>query len=209
MEGIICFLASYLVGSINPAYIIGKLKGFDIRERGSGNAGGSNTFIVIGKAAALLVIFFDIFKSYGIITLFHKMLFPKFRYSFPLSATGVILGHIYPVFMKFRGGKGLACMIGSAIALDIKVFLVLLVGELILLFILDYIFAVATTLSIVLPFSYWYVTKDVAGMAIMFIITIPVLTRHIENFKRTRAGKELHFSYIWKKDEELDRINAN
>lgn len=112
MNTVVCFLLGYFVGTINPSYFLGRIKGVDIRKKGSGNAGGSNALILFGKTAGVLCSLFDIFKAFLMIRL-TEHLFPDFPLAFPLTACAVILGHIFPFYMKFRGGKGLACLGGG------------------------------------------------------------------------------------------------
>ena len=99
-------LIGYGFGNINPAYIISRIKGFDIRQRGSGNAGASNVALTIGKKAAVLTALFDIFKSAAANVIVYK-LFPELPCSHILGGAFCILGHIFPVIMGFRGGKDL------------------------------------------------------------------------------------------------------
>ena len=118
MAAIQSILIGYLFGGINPAYIIGKLKGIDIRKSGTKNPGASNAAIVMGAKTGVLIALFDILKAVTAINL-AKFLFPFFSYSLELAGVGCILGHMYPVFMEFHGGKGVACLAGLIIAFDI------------------------------------------------------------------------------------------
>ena len=93
-----CILIGYLIGTINPAYIIGKLRGIDVRKEGSKNAGASNAFIIFGKVLGIFVVFFDIGKACFAIAL-TDTLFPTFTWSYALTASACILGHIFPFYM--------------------------------------------------------------------------------------------------------------
>ena len=115
MDVFLSFLLGYAVGMINPSYIIGRIRGFDIRKRGSGNAGGSNALITMGKVIGLLCILFDLAKA-ALVTWGAARIFPECALSFPAAAVGVVLGHVFPPYMKFRGGKGFACLGGAILA---------------------------------------------------------------------------------------------
>lgn len=208
MQIIFCALLGYLFGNINPAFILAKFKGFDIRKRGSGNAGASNTVITIGKKAGLLVALFDIFKAFAA-SLLAAYLFPQIKYAKILSGSCCILGHIFPVLMKFHGGKGLASLGGTILAFNPWIFASLLVFEIILGFSIDYVCVVPVTGSLIFTLIYSLITGDPVGTLIISIISIVILFKHIENFKRIQNGTEAHISFLWKKEQEIARIRKN
>ncbi|MBQ8433077.1 MAG: glycerol-3-phosphate acyltransferase [Clostridia bacterium] len=205
MSALGCILLGYLIGGINPAYLIGRRRGFDIRKRGSGNAGASNAVIVMGKKVGVLSALFDIFKSFLTVRL-SAWLFPTFAYATILAGVACILGHMYPVFLGFRGGKGLACLGGMILAYDWAFFLALLSSELILVLIVDYICVVPITASIIFPVVYALRSKNLIGTLILLVSTFFILLKHIENLKRIRKGTEAHFSFLWKRDQEIERL---
>lgn len=208
MQIIFCALLGYLFGNINPAFILAKFKGFDIRKRGSGNAGASNTVITIGKKAGLLVALFDIFKAFAA-SLLAAYLFPQIKYAKILSGSCCILGHIFPVLMKFHGGKGLASLGGTILAFNPWIFASLLAFEIILGFSIDYVCVVPVTGSLIFTLIYSLITGDPVGTLIISIISIVILFKHIENFKRIQNGTEAHISFLWKKEQEIARIRKN
>ena len=99
---------SYLIGSINFAYLVAKYKKLDISSSGSGNPGTSNVMRTIGKKYAAIVLIGDVFKGFIPIFLFDENLL--------LCGFAAVIGHIYPIFYKFKGGKGVATYIGVYIA---------------------------------------------------------------------------------------------
>ena len=103
MKYLICVLIGYLIGSINPSYIISKLCGGDIREKGSGNAGASNALIVYGKLIGVFCALFDIGKAFFAVWLMRSA-FSDLPLVFALTAVACILGHVFPFYMRFRGG---------------------------------------------------------------------------------------------------------
>lgn len=214
MAYMICALGSYLVGTINPSYIIARIKGFDIRKSGSGNAGGSNAVITMGGKIGALCALLDILKAYVVVTLTVKY-FPEYIYVRSISSVSVILGHMYPFYMGFKGGKGLACLGGSILAYDPMLFVVMLALALIIAFVTDYIVFVPLTVSVIYPLIYCYMDHKVLGTReaiistlILFISTVFMYHRHFVNIKRIKNGTEAHLSYLWKKDKELERIKG-
>lgn len=208
MQVVLCSLIGYLFGNINAAYIISKLKGFDIRDRGSGNAGASNVIITIGKKAGLITAVFDITKA-AVASSVAAYLFPRMRFAHILGGSSCIIGHIFPVFMKFHGGKGLACLAGMIISYNPHIFLLLLMIEMILGFGIDYICVVPTTGSMLFTGIYAFMTGDAAGTMILAAVSMIILYKHIENLHRIQLGTEAHISFLWKKDQEIERIKHN
>lgn len=110
---VLCLLIGYGLGSISTSYLYGKARGIDVREHGSGNAGTTNTLRVMGRKAGAIVLAGDMLKTFLAILLtwliFHWF-FPDMDYLLRIyTGAGVILGHDYPFYMKFKGGKGIAC----------------------------------------------------------------------------------------------------
>lgn len=200
-----CMLIGYLIGTFNPAFLIAKLRGFDIREKGSGNAGASNAVITMGKLTGLFIALFDIFKAYFAIRLSQR-LFPDLACAAELTGVFTILGHIFPAAMGFRGGKGLACLGGMVLAFHAGVFWVMLLGEVVLALIVDYICVVPITASIIFPFVYWFFTHRIFGTVLYLLLAPLFLYKHMENLRRIHAGTEAKFSYLWSKDEEVLRM---
>ena len=205
---LICIIVGYLIGGINPAYIISRLRGFDIRKRGSGNAGASNAMITMGKAVGVFSGLFDIAKA-ALCVLLARVLFPNIGYAAALAGGACIFGHIFPVTMGFHGGKGLACLGGMILAYNPFVFIIALAIELVLVLIIDYICVVPITASIAFPFINFAMTRDPVTTVIYCLPPIVMLFKHIENLKRIHEGKEVHFSYLWKGKKELDRVGLN
>lgn len=221
---LLCILFGYLIGGINPSYIIGRIRGFDIRKKGSGNAGASNAVIVMGKTVGVLIAIFDILKAataYWLATL----IFTDLTYAAEIAGVACILGHMFPAYMKFKGGKGLACLGGVLLGMDWRFFLAVLATEILLCILVNYICIVPITASIAMPIAYglfgaqgvapWFMQAENgwAGAAILSIATVAMLLRHIQNIRRIARGTEMHFSYLWMKEDaklaERQRIQQN
>ena len=208
MAIVISALFGYLIGGINPAYLIAKYKGFDIRKRGSGNAGASNAVITMGKKVGAISAILDIFKAYLAVTI-AGVLFPNVSLAKVVMGISCILGHIFPIYMRFRGGKGLASLGGVILAFHPIVFVILLSVELIIVLIVDYICIVPITASVAFPFIYMSMTKDSIGAILYGLLAIVIFSKHIENLKRIRSGTEAHFSFLWRRKKEIERLGGN
>ena len=205
MQYIFCLLIGYMIGTLNPSYMLAKLHGFDIRARGSGNAGASNALMLLGKTRGIVCALFDIIKAAFAIWLC-EMLFPTRTYAYAVTAVSCVLGHIFPFYMHFRGGKGLACLAGSILIFDWRVFLIMLAGAIVVALMTNYICFVPMTASVIFPVIYGMIRKDVLGALILCILIPIILYKHRENIRRIRAGKEMRLSFLWNKDKELERL---
>lgn len=115
-ERLVSLMIGYFLGIIQTSYLIGKTKGIDIRKHGSGNAGTTNAIRIMGKKIGVITFLCDCFKCIIAVILVHFL----FKESFPTyirllrlyAATGAILGHNFPFYLKFKGGKGIACTAG-------------------------------------------------------------------------------------------------
>ena len=208
MQYVLCALIGYLVGMVNPAYILAKIHGFDIRERGSGNAGASNALILFGKMSGVLCAAFDIAKAAGVVWL-TRVLIAEGARSFAVTASACILGHIFPLHMGFRGGKGLSCLAGVILAYDLRVFGIMLACAVLIALISGYICFVPMTAAVAFPVVYGCMTPDAVGVALLLIVAGVVILRHTENLRRIRAGRELRLSYLWNKERERERMRAH
>ena len=203
----ICILVGFFVGGINPAYIIGRFKGFDIRKRGSGNAGASNAVIVMGKGIGIFSAVFDIAKAFLCVKL-AELLCPQLKVAKVICGSACVLGHIFPPLMRLKGGKGLACLGGMILALDWVMFLILLAVELVLVLIVDYICIVPITASVAYPFLFVLRGGSIVGALVLGIVAVTMLGKHVENIRRIAKGEEAHFSFLWNRDKELERLQA-
>lgn len=206
MKYICCILIGYLIGTINPSYFLAKIHGFDIREKGSGNAGASNALILFGKLSGVMCALFDIAKAMCVILAMEK-LFPELNNVFAVTGVSCILGHIFPFYLKFRGGKGLACLGGMVLAFNWRVFLIMLLGAVIVALATKYICFVPMTASVVFPLIYGAMSHNVVGSLILYIAAVVILFKHKKNIERILNGTELRLSFLWNKDAELERMN--
>lgn len=197
-------LVGYGLGCINPSYMLARFKGFDIRNRGSKNAGASNVLISVGIAAGILCAVLDVGKAVVAVWLTERI-FPEAD-TFAVTAVSCILGHIFPFYLHFCGGKGLACLSGAVLAFDLRVFVILLIIELFVAFLTKYICYVPMTASILFSFVYVYMTGDLWGSVLLGGTAIVILYKHLVNLRRILEGRELRLSYLWDREGEIRRI---
>ncbi|MDX5321650.1 MAG: glycerol-3-phosphate 1-O-acyltransferase PlsY [Bacteroidota bacterium] len=192
-------ILAYLLGSIPSAVWIGKgLHGVDVREHGSGNAGATNTFRVLGKRAGIIVMAMDILKGVAAasLVLFLKDYVEKdsFRYVNLQLLFGflAVVGHLFPVFAQFRGGKGIATLFGMILAIHYPSALFCLGLFLLVLYITRYVSLGSILAAISFPIGLVYVFHEKTPLFIAFAITAAVLVilTHQKNIKKLVAGTE-------------------
>lgn len=205
MNTILCLLYGYLIGTLNPAYLFGRLRGIDIRKGGSGNAGATNAILLLGKATGFLTALLDITKAF-IACKTAASLFPALASACVIAGCGCILGHIFPIWMGFAGGKGLACLGGMLLAYNWKILCLLLAGEFIMLCFFNYICLVAITGSAAFACIYWFLYGEPLGTALLAAVAVVIFCKHIPNLKRIADGSELKVRYLWDKEGETKRV---
>ena len=128
MERLICLAIGYICGLFQTSYIIGRLHKTDIREHGSGNAGTTNALRTFGKKAGAITLLCDCLKCVVAIWIVKALFGKDYGEILPLlslyAAAGCILGHNFPVYLKFKGGKGIAASVGLLLAFDWRIFAV-------------------------------------------------------------------------------------
>ncbi len=198
----------YLIGCINPAYLIGKAKGFDIRSRGSLNAGASNVVINVGKRAGVFTAIFDILKAFFCVKM-SGVLLAGMPTAIIFCSVCCVLGHIFPFYLKFKGGKGFASLGGLVLGFNYKVFLIMLACAILLVLAINYLCIITTLTCLSFPVIYAVMTGDYVGGLILLGLGLIIISKHIPNFKRIKQGTEARFSGMWHRDEEEERIRQN
>lgn len=192
-------LIGYLLGGVQSSILVGRLNGIDIRAHGSGNAGTTNTIRVMGKKAGALVLIIDIFKAVIAIAL-AKLIFgashPNAEILVALySGIGAILGHSYPLFFGFKGGKGIATTAGTLIGIDFRLFLVA-AAVFLICFAITKIVSISSllmTASLPILISVVYAGQGKVGleaMGLAMLITAFTFYRHKANIRRLIDGTE-------------------
>ncbi len=196
---ILCAVSGYLVGCINPAYILGKKRGVDIRTKGSHNAGASNAMIVLGRKTGVGVMIFDILKTTLIACLMGRI-YSHLSCAKLICGSACALGHMFPFHMRFRGGKGFACMGGMMLAYDWRLFFIMLALTALVDFVTDYLFMGAVFAALAIPVSLALFYNNYQAALCVLPASAGMIIRHAENFSRFISGEELGFSWLWKKD---------
>lgn len=202
---VVSVLIGYTLGCVSPSYMIGRLRGYDVREKGTGNAGASNTVIMAGKMAGLVVALLDILKAAAAWWIC-EALFRSFALAGPVAGVAATFGHMFPVQLHFRGGKGLACMGGVILAYNPRTLLMLLGLALVIAILTRYVAIVTVSMSVIWPLYYGLTTLFWLGAAVLALPAIPIFCKHIPNFHRMQTGEELRLSFLWNREAELARI---
>jgi len=183
-------LIGYLFGCSNLAFFLAKAKGFDIRSHGSNNAGASNATITLGLKAGVAVAIHDIVKSCAA-ALLAGLLFPAVPHAAAVAGVAAVLGHIFPFYMNFKGGKGFASFLGMTLALDWRFFLAIVLAVLLITLITDYIVLGTMTTVVSFPVYLFFQHISVIGISIVCIASLVILYKHAVNIKRLFTGQEI------------------
>jgi len=194
---VVLILAAYLVGSLPFSVWVGKLfYGIDVREFGSGNAGASNTFRVLGKKAGIPVLIMDILKGILAVALAHFSDFasssnPLINYQIALGIAAVI-GHIFPVFAGFRGGKGVATLLGVGMAITPIGAAIALGVFLIVFFAFKYISLASMCAGLSFPFVVLTILHNspIALILFSFMVAALLIITHKKNIQRLLNKQE-------------------
>ena len=220
-------VVSYLLGSINFAIIFTRIFAKkDVRDVGSGNAGMTNAFRAGGKITGILTLIFDFGKAIAAVSL-GRWLLPVFTqvetsnnflslvtfeapalYGAMWCGLFVLIGHLYPVFFKFKGGKGVLTSAGTILLIDWRMFLIVL-GVFMICFAITRIISISSMIgSLAFPVSAWFLLSEypqsvdwynpperVVGVIFAAIITLIIIVKHKDNIKRLLKGEEKRMNF--------------
>ena len=187
-----CAGIGYLLGSISPSYIIGKIKRVDLRQGGTKNLGASNTFMHFGRGWGVFVMLFDIFKAVGAVVLC-RMLFRELVFAGLVGGGACVLGHNYPFYLGFKGGKGLASYGGFVLGVSPLLFIILLALCLVLAFIFNYGCVIALSAAVLFPILVGFKFHSAIAFLIAAVCSASIIFKHSENLRRIKAGEESKF----------------
>lgn len=194
---VVLAVVCYLVGSINSSILISKIvTGKDIRESGSGNAGATNMLRTMGKKYAIITLVIDILK--GVVAILLASLAVKFgagSASSYIAGVAVVLGHNFPVFFGFRGGKGVATSLGVVLLLDWRIGLAVLVIAIAIMAITRYVSlgsVMAAVVFMIVQTAVMFITNDfdIVRFICVLILGILLIARHRSNIIRLIKGEE-------------------
>ena len=210
-------ILAYILGSIPSAVWIGKrYYGVDIREHGSKNAGTTNMLRVLGKRAAIPVFVLDFLKGFAAVTLFGLMRYDpdiSSAWLINLKILGVfaaVLGHIFPIFADFKGGKGVATLVGAVTGIYPQIILLCFIVWVLVFMISNYVSLASISAGCCFPMfviiyssSEWSRYNDVSFTFILFAFFVAglLLWSHRKNIERLKNGTESKI-YIWKRSDD-------
>lgn len=199
----------YLLGCISPAALLAKLKHKNLRAEGTGNLGTTNAMMVLGKMSGAIVLLVDLAKGAGAYLL-AKWLFPELgKTAGLLAGTFTIVGHVFPFYMRFKGGKGLAAFCGMILAYSPLTFVLLVLASAAVMFIVNYSFVVPYSLAVL----FCAVTTIREGSIWVFLITLAastlILFKHADNVKKAKKASDIKVrdyvkKYIFKSKAEAE-----
>lgn len=207
MNFIIFGIIAYLIGSIPTAVWLGKAKyGIDVREHGSHNAGATNTFRVLGKKAGITVLIIDIFK--GFVPVFLPFIFHVGSWNSDqlitvqiVAALGAVLGHVFPVYAGFKGGKGVATSLGVIIGIHPPAAGICILLFLIVFMVFHFVSLGAICAALAFPLLLYFCFQVTSVWLISFsvLLSIIVIFAHKKNIGRLLSGTESKMYLLKKK----------
>lgn len=194
-------ILAYLCGSIPTAVWIGlSFYGIDVREYGSGNAGATNTFRVLGKQAGIPVMLIDILKGWtatnlaymiGVTTTgpYNSVAFTNYQLALGIAA---VMGHLFPVFAGFRGGKGIATLFGMILAINLHAALLCVLVFIVVLLVTKYVSLSSILAGFMYPIGVTFIFPVYVKSVIIYgmCICVLILVTHQKNIERLLKGKE-------------------
>lgn len=213
----LALLAAYLIGSVPTAVWLGRLfYGIDVREHGSGNAGATNTFRVLGKKAGIPVLLIDILKGFGSVSLVglagdYKPMTNDFVEMQIALGVAAVLGHIFPVYAGFRGGKGIATLFGVIMAIHPLACLSAAGVFLVVFLTTNYVSLGSITAGISFPFIITFFFSDSALPAMVLfaaMVAVLILITHQKNIERLLRRQESKIRLV-KKKKETDQLRLS
>ncbi len=189
MEGLLAILSSYILGSISFGYLAGKLvTGIDIREYGSTSTGTTNTLRIIGVIPAIIVMILDIAK--GIIAVLIAQLVANHGMYVLLSGLAVVAGHNWPLFLRFRGGRGSATIVGVLIALVPKISVIVMLVGISITVLTRYVSLGSIIAALLLPILMLIYSMPSEHVVFGSALGILLIYQHRSNIRRLLSGTE-------------------
>jgi acyl phosphate:glycerol-3-phosphate acyltransferase len=201
LVGVISIFGAYLLGSISFSYLITRLiKGVDIRDYGSGNAGATNTWRVLGKRLAAVVFVLDVLKGIAAVWLGEDVSDgdPVLMITCGIA---VIFGHNWPIFLRFRGGKGIATTVGVTVFLLFEATLIAGIIAILLIIVTRYVSLGSLSFTILVPIVMFFMDYSHLWIQLYLLITLVAIIRHRQNIVALWKGQERKISY---RGEEID-----
>ena len=190
MPHLISIIIGYFLGCLSPSYLLSKKKDVDLRHSGTGNMGATNTMLSMGMRYGVAVMGFDIAKAFAAVKI-SQLLFPTVTLAGILSGCAAIIGHIFPFYMGFHGGKGLAALGGMVLAVHPSDFAILLLIGIIVAFLIIYSCGVPLSASTLFPFFLAHEFQSLSVLAVTGVTSIVLLFKHTDNVRKIKNGTEI------------------
>lgn len=196
---VLAVVLAYLLGSISPSTLLAKAKGMDIKKEGSGNAGTTNTLRVLGKKAAIITLIVDIGKGVLAVSLAYLISSPE---AAMVSALAAFCGHIWPIYFRFKGGKGVAVAFGTILRLNWQLALLMALILVVVVLITRMVSVGSMTVGVVFPICCWFMYREF--FVIGLVMAIIMIYNHRSNIKRLINHEEsrIDLSKLKHKDNE-------
>ena len=189
MQAILSLGLGYFLGCLHPAALVSRITKVNLKEVGTKNLGATNTALTLGRKAGYFVLLLDMFKSYFSYKA-AKALFPQLVAAGLIAGFGAILGHCFPVFLQFQGGKGLAAFGGLVLAHDPVLFVILLTLGIAMAFLLNYGVYLAVTATTLFPILSYFRSGSLGVLGTTAVAGGIVLAVHRSNLHRAITGED-------------------
>ena len=188
---VVLIVLAYILGSVPSGYVLGKLAGVDVRNIGSGNIGATNVARAIGKWQGAVTLVADAAKGFLPVLIATQLAFDP--YAIAGTAMAAFLGHLFPLFLKFQGGKGVATAAGALLAIAPLATLVLLALFVLVVCWSRIVSLGAMATAVVAPLVLWFFHHQPAIIGMGVFLAVMIVLRHQDNIQRLRAGTEPRF----------------
>ena len=201
---IYAFILGYVFGCFQTSYFLSKkfIKK-DIRNMGSGNAGASNVTSEMGWKFGMITAILDILKAYIPVKL-TLIIFPTINQQFELmviAGMAAILGHIFPFFLKFKGGKGIASYLGMLLGINLQLGIIAIITLCLITLITDYVAIGSIFLYVIIPVIFYYQNNSIIILSCTLILLLVGILKHIINIKRIMNGTEVGLRSVFNKNK--------
>lgn len=189
MKYFICILLAYLIGSLSPSALIARIKHKNLKKEGTGNLGATNTTLVFGKALGFLVMVLDIFKGFLAVKI-STWIVPEVEWFAMLVGFFAIIGHCFPFYLRFKGGKGLAAFGGVILAYNPLFFLFVLITGVVFVLIANSGVVLTYYAAVLFPVYVAVTSKSIPTVAVCVAVSLFMMIIFIPNLKKAIKGQD-------------------
>lgn len=205
MRYIFGVIIGYFIGCISPTYLFSVIKNIDMRKSGTGNLGATNAMLTLGKTVGAAVMLFDIAKAF-VPVLICRILFSGDQILMLSVGLAAVVGHAFPFYLKFKGGKGVATLAGLVLAYNPLMFLILLCLGALFILLFRYVFALPISAALIFPVLVGIYTGALIPTLLSIAIGAVVIFRHKINFERVLDGREMKITDYFRGTYEVQKV---